>query len=327
MLKSTLVLLLILMLAGCERSARPPGPPLQVRLAYTTQHDCGLVHLAQASGLFRQEGLSVQPLIRSFGKEALEMVLAGQADLATVAETPFMLAVLNGKKIAVAASIFSSDGNNAIAANRERGIAKISDLKGKRVGVTLGTTSEVFLDAFLSANGLVRGELTIVDLKPGEMTEALAAGRVDAVSAWKPTLTMIGRRLDEKVVAFFDKDIYTETFVLVAGQDYLGRNPEVVRRVLRALIKAEQMATEHPEQARTLIAPELQMDSHLLQQCWSASRYRVSLDQGLLIALEEETRWAIKARLVPGAQMPNYLDYISFDGLSAVRPEAVGIKR
>jgi NitT/TauT family transport system substrate-binding protein len=328
MLKIAQMLLMALILLGCQKSAPPlSASPLPVRLAYSSQHDCALVHIAMKKGFFRQEGLAVQPLVRSFGKEALAEVLGGRADLATVAETPFMLAVLKGEKISIVASIFSSGKNNAIVANRERGISRPGDLRGKRIGVVPGTTSELFLHSFLAANGLKRSEVTAVPLAPDDMLGAVMTGQVDAVSAWNMHLKTIGRRLGDKGAVFFDSDLYTESFLVTGRQDYLKGNPEVVRRVLRALVKAERFATEASGEAQALVSSALQLDPDILRECWNDSIFRVSLDQSLLIALEDETRWAVRSRLVPGADMPVYLRNISFDGMQAVKPEAIGIKR
>ena len=51
----------------------------------------------------------------------------------------------------------------------------------------------------------------------------------------------------------------------------------------------------------------------------------MSLDQSLILALEDESRWAIKRGLVREMNIPNYLDFIYLDGLTSVKPEAVRI--
>ena len=52
---------------------------------------------------------------------------------------------------------------------------------------------------------------------------------------------------------------------------------------------------------------------------------RVSLDQRLLVSLEDEARWAIKNKLTEATQAPNYLNFIYLDGLKVVRPEGVKV--
>jgi NitT/TauT family transport system substrate-binding protein len=54
---------------------------------------------------------------------------------------------------------------------------------------------------------------------------------------------------------------------------------------------------------------------------------RVTLDQVLLVDLEDQTRWLLKGGLTVRKDMPNYLDFIYTEGLLAVKPEAVRILR
>ena len=53
----------------------------------------------------------------------------------------------------------------------------------------------------------------------------------------------------------------------------------------------------------------------------------VSLEQQLLLTLEDEARWTISEGLADKKEVPNYLDFIYLEGLEAVKPEAVTILR
>ena len=299
----------------------------KVTVAYTTQPQSTLIHVAANKGYFSNQGLDVQPLIHSFGKAALQSVLDGKADFATVAETPVMFSVLKGDKIFVIANIESSSVNNAVLARPDAGIVKAADLKGKRIGFTPGTTSDFFLDSFLTAQGLTRKEITPVPLTPNEMQEALQTRKVDAVSSWNYTLTQIKHQLGAQAVIFYDRQIYTETFNIAAMQDFVQRNPQAVSRFLRALIQAEDFVAKNPQEAQDIMATAIKVDKELVKEVWDAFNYQVSLDQNLLITLEDETRWAMKNKLTDKTAMPNYKDYIHVESLMAVRREAVKLKR
>ena len=299
----------------------------KVTVAYTTQPQSTLIHIAANKGYFSNQGLDVQPLIHSFGKAALQSVLDGKADFATVAETPVMFSVLKGDKIFVIANIESSSVNNAVLARPDAGIVKAADLKGKRIGFTPGTTSDFFLDSFLTAQGLTRKEITPVPLTPNEMQEALQTRKVDAVSSWNYTLTQIKHQLGAQAVIFYDRQIYTETFNIAAMQDFVQRNPQAVSRFLRALIQAEDFVAKNPQEAQDIMATAIKVDKELVKEVWDAFNYQVSLDQNLLITLEDETRWAMKNKLTDKTAMPNYKDYIHVESLMAVRREAVKLKR
>jgi len=327
MLRVVSLLTFLLLVMGCQKPPLSESErPLPIRLAYSTQIDCALVHLAMAKGFFREEGVVVQPTILSYGKQALEAVMAGEADMATVAETPVMFAALRGERISIVASIFSSKMNHAVVANRSRGVSRIEELRGKRIGFTRGTTSEIFLSYFLVANNIEASEIIPVDLNPDQMQNAILTGEVDAVSAWSPHLKVLARRLGNNGTAFHDPDIYTETFVLAGRPVFVEQNQEAVRRVIRALLKAEEFASQHPTEAQALLAGPLKFSPEILRECWKENLFRVSIDHALLITLEEETRWAMKHHLAGDATMPNYLDYIDSRALMAVKPEAVNVK-
>ena len=66
---------------------------------------------------------------------------------------------------------------------------------------------------------------------------------------------------------------------------------------------------------------------HPLRELWAPETFIVTLDQSLVLALEDESRWAMKNGLVGGTKVPNYLNFIYFDGLESVKPKAVRILR
>ena len=326
--KTALVLMFVIPLPGCEKfSPQHAEPPQKITFAYTYQPQSTLVHIAVAKGYFVEEGLEVQPQMHTFGKAALQSLLDRKADFATVAETPVMFSVLKGEKIFVIANIEATSKNNAVIARKDAGINASGDLKGKRIGFTPGTTSEFFLDSLLTANRLTRKEVQSVALKPEEMQDAIMAKKVDAVCTWNYPLTQISHLLGGNGIIIYDREIYTETYNVAAQQDFVQKNPEAVKRLLRALIKAENFAAKNPDEAQTIMAVATKIDKSLIHEVWDSFNYHVVLDQVLPITLEDETRWAIKNLLTDQAAMPNYLSYIYLDGLKAVKPAAVKMNR
>lgn len=329
MWKITLSLLLIFALCGCQKAPtqdagqRGTAPLQKVTVAYTYQPQSTLAHVAVAKGYFAEEGLEVLSLMHTYGKASLQSLLDHKADFAAVAETPFMFNVLKGEKIFVIANIEASGRNNVIAARKDAGISTPGDLKGKRIGFTPGTTSDFFLDSFLTSIGLTRQAIQAVPLKPEEMLAAIVEKRVDAACTWNYPLTQIKRQLGPNGVLFYDPLIYTELFNFAAQQDFVQKNPETVRRFLRALIKAEDFVAQHPDEAQAIMSSATKTDLDLIREVWSAFNYRVVLDKKLLITLEDETRWAMKNKLTDQTVMPEYQNYIHLDSLRAVKPDAI----
>lgn len=328
MWKTAIAFMFIAALAGCQKS-QPENAQLsqKITVAYTWQPQSTLVHMAVAQGYFAEEGLEVLPLMHTYGKAALQSVIDNKADFATVAETPVMFSALKGEKIFVLANIEASNKNNAIVARKDAGINQVGDLKGKRIAYTPGTTSDFFLDSLLTANGYTRKDIQPVALKPEEMQNGIMTQKVDAVCTWNYPLTQIYRQLGANGIIFFDQAIYTETFNIAARQDYVQKNPETVKRFLRALIKAENFVAAHPDEAQNEMAAITKIDRSLIREVWNAFNYHVVLDQRLLITLEDEARWAMKNKLTEQTVMPDYLSYIHRDSLQAVKPDAIKMNR
>ncbi len=325
-----IVLLVALVAAGYrlldrQDARKPAAVPQRVTIAYAKLPYAALAQIAQVKGYYDQEGLQVTPLVFTYGKLALEAVLKGDADCATVAETPAMLALMNGADLMLLATIQISKQSHAIVARRDRGIITPTDLRGKRVAISFGTSGHFFLDAFLAAKGVSRDGITLVNMQPERMPDALAKGSIDAVSTWVPFLAQAHQRVGPLAVSFFDDDVYTLTFHLVAKRDFTRKNPEKVRRLLRALLHAEQFGQDDPQSAQRVVAGFNEIPPAEVGALWNNSTSALSLDQRLVLALEDESRWAIRNGLTQRETVPDYLDFIYLDGLRAVKPKAVSI--
>jgi NitT/TauT family transport system substrate-binding protein len=312
---------------SCEKKAAVIGPPEKITFAYTESTGSALVHVAMLKGYFAEEGLDVTQQPSVDGKAALDAVIGGKASVAVAADTSIMFAVMDGEQITTLAVIATANRNMAILARKDRGISRPSDLKGKTIGVVRGTPSVFFVDAFLLAHGIDRKQVAIKDIQPHEFAKALGTGRVDAVSIWQPLLIQIQKDMGNQALTFYGETFYTFTYCVIALKDFVKQHPEAVRKLLRALIRAENFARQYPEESRQLMVKFVKTDKDFLGEIWDVYNYQVSLDQALLVNLEDQTRWALKNRLTAGRIMPNYLDFIYADGLSAVKPEAVRILR
>jgi NitT/TauT family transport system substrate-binding protein len=296
-------------------------------MACATTTDTVLAEVAQSLGYYHEEGLETTLRPHPYGKPALEDLLGGKADFATVAETPVMFAIMKGAGISIIATIQTSSRDNAIIARKDKGILTIGNLKGKKIAATLGTSSDFFLDAMLGVHGISRKDVKVFDLKAEAMPDALARGDIDAISTFNPYLIQAKKRLVDRCIVFYGDDIYTWTFNVVATQEFIRNNPGKVRKVLRALVKAEEFVRQKPEEAQKIVADFSGVEIGIVRDIWADIRFRVSLDQQLLLALEDESRWAIKNGLTNATKIPNFLNFIYLDGLESVKPEAVRIVR
>jgi NitT/TauT family transport system substrate-binding protein len=312
---------------ACDRTDRKPAGPIEkATIAYSATHHAILAEVAQVKDYFKKEGLEIMPHLHAYGKPALRDMMEGTADFATVAETPVMFAILEGAEISIIATIHKANkDNNAIVVRKDKGIFAPLDLKGKKIATTFGTVSEFFLDAFLAINSISKKDVTLVNLRQEELPQALAEGNVDAAAGFNPYLTAAQRRLGEGGTTFYNKNIYTQTFLIVSTREFIRHNPGKVEKVLRALDRAEKFVQQNPEEALKIVSDFNQKEIVATREMLAGTFIGLSLDQSLILALEDESRWAIKGGLTGATKVPNYLDYIYFDGLKSVKPAVIGI--
>jgi ABC-type nitrate/sulfonate/bicarbonate transport system substrate-binding protein len=309
-------------------SRKPPGPLEKVTIAYATVADAAPAIVAQMRGYSREEGLEVTALLHPYGKLALQDLLEGKADFATAAETPVMLAILGGEKVAIIATISTTNKINSIVARRDRGIGTIGDLRGRKIAVTPGTTMDYFLDAVLAMEGISRNDVTFVSLSAEAIPDALDRGDVDAASTTHPYSVFAQKKLGNRGITFDGRDIYSATFNVVTNQVFIHRNPEKVKKMLRALLEAEEFIRQHPADAQKIVADFSGVDIAVVREVWAVYDFTVALDQSLLLEMEDETRWAIKNQLTGGnTKIPHYLDFVYLEGLKSVKPAAINILR
>lgn len=310
-------------LAWKQRTA--PAPPESLRVAASATPHAALLHLAAAKGYFAAEGLEVTLTTVSHGKAALEQLAQGKVELAAMAEVPFVIAVLQGQPLDLAATIASISTEMAIVARRDRAIAKPEDLQGKTVGATAGTSGEYFLWAFLTRHKLPADAVRMVDVPPGQIPGQLARGGIDAASAWQPVRFGAESALGGEAVTFTEPDAYTVTHVLVGRHDHLLARRSAVQKLLRALLRAEDFCRGHPEEALALLADRLKIAPSALQPVWADLRLAVDLRQSQLVTLEDEARWAMARGHVPRGPMPNFLPRLYLEAMLDVRPDRVTV--
>ncbi len=303
------------------------SPVTKVTIAVPTQINSAPMIVATAQGLFAEAGVTVQTQSFLLGKDALKSVLDGKADLAVVADTPFMFAVFGGSDVAILACISQGRRTLAVVAHQDHGISTPQDLVGKSIGLTMGANFPFFLDAMLESNRVDSTSVKRVNLKTDESIAAFKAGTVDAAVVFQPYLAQLQNDLGSRMQTFYAEDVYAFRFMLVGKSAYIDSHPEEIARVLKGLIAANQSIRSDPDKARKQVGEVVKVDDAIMRKLFEPADYEISLDQAMLTALDDQTRWAMKQQIVKEGPMPNYLHLMKYQSLEAVSPSSVRIVR
>jgi len=195
-----LVIALIAMIAiitlapGCSRDSlntqsKYSGKMESITVAHAQFEPTALFCIAEDQKYFGQNGLDVTSRKYDTGAGALDGMLSGEADIAVgAAEFPLVGKAFQKERIGIIGSIGKTEFIYLIG-RKDRGIEKISDLKGKRIGTTSGTIAEFYLGRYLEFNNMDMQDITFVDIKtPAEYGDAIANGDVDVIVSVQPML-------------------------------------------------------------------------------------------------------------------------------------------
>ncbi|MHB8111207.1 MAG: ABC transporter substrate-binding protein [Syntrophorhabdaceae bacterium] len=319
-----LLAFLVGFITGCNQNG--PEQVEKIVIGAETVAHASPLWIAENKGYFREEGLNVE--IREFesGRTALRSMLSTEdIDIATAAQTPVVFNSFTRNDYSIIANMVYSDNDMKLLARQDRKISIPSDLKGKTVGVTGGSTGDFFLSLFLAYHGLRMADVKTVDIEATRLPQALIDGQVDAIATWEPHIYKARKALGDKALLLPARGIYREDFYVIARKDFIKKHAEALTRFLRAIEKGEEFILKNKKEAMGIVGQRLKLDRDTMDATWDDFHFRLSLDQPILVSLEDEARWAIRNKLTDVTETPNYLDYLYTDALKTVKPGAVTI--
>lgn len=227
---------------------------------------------------------------------------AGQADIALNSETQALRGSVGNPDLRFIFTV--AECPYRIVARRSAGIARLADLRDKRVGTQLESSAEFFLGAMLRTAGLTAEDVTRVpfmaktDAPISLLPEALRSGRIDAVALWEPQVQRSKLAVGADAIEFCDPAVYTEKFNLCTKQANLD-DPAMRSRIVafvRALITATQRLKVEPEIGWQLVARVAELDIETVRSSWPCFNYPGTLAADLLDIFERQEPWIARVQ-------------------------------
>ncbi len=282
--------------------------------------------IAQTQGIFARNGLAIEMVEYESGLLALSGLFKGEVEIATAADFVFVGESFRHQDLRILSSLATS-ASEEVVARKDREIQHIPDLKGKRIGVTLHTASDFTLMRFLTLNRISRSEVTLVNLSPRELEVAISSGKIDAMISWDTWVYEAKKRLGTNAVTWpagVGQDFY---WMLGVRKALIDSRRAAVERFLKSMVQAEEFIRRHKEESLDTLVRKWNFDPEYTMYAWQRNRIDVTLEQGILTAMEDEAEWKIAEIGGKELAVPNYLRFIYFAGLAAVDPKAVRIYR
>jgi NitT/TauT family transport system substrate-binding protein len=260
------------------------------------------------------------------GAAATDRMLAGEADISTTAEFAIVRYAF-ARKAAFALGSIDMFMHMKLIGRKDRGINRISDLGGRRIGVPVKTAADFKLGRFLDLHGIDENKITIVDVQAPQAVDALTNGAVDAIVAWQPNVTAVEDLLGDDVVIWDVQSGQPMYCILVTSEKWVAEHSGLLKRFLKSLLQAEDYLIHNGDQARAIVKKRLGYDDSYIKTIWPEHRFSIRINQSLILAMEDQARWMINTNLTDEKTIPDFIDYIYFKGLESVKPRSVNLIR
>src|SRR3984893_6670027 len=224
--------------------AQAAGALKEIRIDWATYNPVSMV--LKEKGLlereFSKDGIYVVWVPTLGSNKALEFLNAGSIDFGSTAGSAALLAKINGNPIK-SIYVYSRPEWTALVSRKDTTIAKIADLKGKRVAVTRGTDPHIFLVRALLSVGLTEKDITPVLLQHPDGKTALIRGDVDAWAGLDPMMAQA--EVEDGARLFYRNKDANTWGILNSSEDFLKSYPDLTRRVLAVYEEARKYCLAH----------------------------------------------------------------------------------
>jgi len=240
------------------------------------------------------------------------------AHAATNATTQMLVVLRDNPKVRLLFTL--AEGNYRIVAKRSAGIAKLADLKGKRVVVPRNTSAHYYLVAMLRSAGLGESDVTLVNAPATAMAAAVVRGDADAISMWEPESENAVAALGRDAVVFQDNRRYREFFSVYSTTDVLAdrrRRAELVEFV-RALRTATDRLRD-PKPFLPLISKVTGHPEDQIARSWEHHAWPFDVPKDLLEIVTEEEKWVAATQQRPPRSRQELAGFIDTSVLTEAR--------
>jgi putative hydroxymethylpyrimidine transport system substrate-binding protein len=286
------------------------GEKITVLLDWFVNPDHAPLIVASAKGYFAEAGLDVELIAPADPNAPPKLVAAGKAEIAITYQPQLYLQVAGGLPLVRIGTLVATPLNSLVVL-ADGPVRSIADLKGRKIGYSIGGFEEAILGAMLAKHGLGLSDVVLVNVN-FSLSPSLLAGQVDAViGAFRNfelnQMDIAGR----PGRAFFPEEEGVPPYdelILVANRANIGDGR--LRRFLDALERGVQYLINHPDESwKLFIATDKSLDDDLNRRAWRDTLPRFALRPAALDSARYERFAAFLKQYGLIKDMPALGDY------------------
>lgn len=218
-----------------------------IRLKWLHQSQFAGYYAAEQEGFYKDEGINVKLVPGGAETPSIQIVAGGSEQFGVSGMSQLIEARAQGIPVVALATTYRK--NPLIWFGISENIRAPQDLVGKKVGLTVGSNSDLLFRAMLKKTGADINDITIVPVKYN--LSLLLEKKVDVYEGYLTDQPITAELAGYKTYIINPSDyginFYGDT--LFTTERVIQENPDLVKRITRATLKGWQFAYDHPEKA------------------------------------------------------------------------------
>ena len=292
-LKVLLLCLLGILVASCgknsssdttgnneKKSGESSSAKISIVLDWTPNTNHTGLFVAKELGYFKEEGLENVEIVQPPEGSTTALIGAGGAQFGISFQDTLAKSFSSDNPVPVTAvAAIISHNTSGIISVKDKGIDSPKKLEGHKYATWDDEIEKAILKKIITDDG---GDFKKVKMIPNTVTDVVTALKtdIDAVwvyYAWDGVATeLAGLQTNFLNFADYGKELDYYSPVIIANNDYLKKNPEEAKKVLKAIKKGYEYSIKNPKEAAKILvknAPELKLELVTASQEWLASKY------------------------------------------------------
>jgi ABC transporter, substrate-binding protein len=265
---------------GEKKSNESPSKKISIVLDWTPNTNHTGLFVAKELGYFKEEGLENVEIVQPPEGSTTALIGAGGAQFGISFQDTLAKSFSSDNPVPVTAvAAIISHNTSGIISVKDKGIDSPKKLEGHKYATWDDEIEKAILKKIITDDG---GDFKKVKMIPNTVTDVVTALKtdIDAVwvyYAWDGIATeLAGLQTNFLNFADYGKELDYYSPVIIANNDYLKKNPEEAKKVLKAIKKGYEYSIKNPKEAAKILvknAPELKLELVTASQEWLASKY------------------------------------------------------
>ncbi|WP_251547673.1 aliphatic sulfonate ABC transporter substrate-binding protein [Limosilactobacillus caecicola] len=210
------------------------------------------------------------------GSAEMQALANGSIDYARIGDTPGITALASGTKLTYVAAGASKANGSGILVKKGQGINSMSDLKGKTIAYTKGTSSEYMLRKALQKAGLSTSDVTLKSLDQSAAAVAFAKGKVDAWANWDPATSQAEVTENAKLLVNGTTLGVNNRSFIVAPTKFAKQNKAVTKLVIKYSNADMQWANKHKSKLVAMMQKKLKLKKAVVEKMVNRRTYKMT---------------------------------------------------